>query len=91
MKNTAIVILSLLSIIFFFGWVLPKVPYTRRLTGEKAEDLYLEYIEIVSKPNQSLPDITRRDEIAEKLAYAGYVIVKSNEGRFPLIYPDYAK
>lgn len=90
----AIIILSVVLLIVLIVWVFPKVPYTRRLSEDKAFDLYKEYLSIIEKSSIGPVGGIRKDEIAERLAYAGYVIVadRGAEGKqvFPLRYPSYA-
>lgn len=94
-KNIAIASLGLLSAILVLGWVLPKVPYSRRMSAKKAEDLWKEYLNIVQKDVIGLNDSIRKDEISRKLASAGYTIVEDrgegNKVVRPLLYPSYSK
>jgi len=56
---------------------------------KKAEDLYVEYIEIISRDRMTLDDSIRINEIASRLTDAGYTIVEEGNSR-PLLYPRYA-
>lgn len=89
-QNIILAVVSILAIIFFIGWVLPKVPFSQRLSAEDAETLYSEYLNIISK-FQGLDAAIRRNEIAQKLTQAGYTIVTGNDNIHPLLYPTYAQ
>lgn len=91
-KNIALVSVSILSAIFFFGWVVPDFPYTRRLTSDKAKQLLEEYKKlylinwtgIKLNPNKwpilNKEQQDRFNEIKLKLTKAGYIIdVSVNE------------
>lgn len=94
-----------LSAIFLFGWVLPEIPYTRRLTKEQADKLKEEFKTLYLKnwmhiEDDSLPALSKTESerwsfIKNKLQLAGYILkvnVNTNSGDMDtsMSIPDYA-
>ena len=83
-EKLAIIGLSALSAILILGWVIPTIPYVRRIPYEKAYALYAEYKksygEILKGLFNEKPitladvDAKRGDEIYRQLTDAGYTM-----------------
>ena len=97
---------SALAAVFFFGWVVPDYPYTRRLSKEKADALLQEFKKLYLKnwmnlKDNSLPKLTteenaRWEEIKRKLIMAGYdmkidINKETAQVESSLGYPKYAQ
>ncbi len=94
MKGSHIVIggLTVISALFFIGWVLPEYPYTRRLSQRRAEELLNEYTTILtryweelqnSEDRQSVIPKNENDrlqQIEKKLTAAGYRFLVEFDG-----------
>lgn len=96
--------LSVLSILLFAGWVLPAVPYLRRISKEQAQALVTEYGTLYTKmlaqrsgsaPTLTADETARMMNIKQQLMSAGYGLKISGgtAGSKPLVgldVPEYA-
>lgn len=104
MKAT-IAILSVFSAILLFGWVIPDVPYIRRIKADEADKLFDEYKKLYIenwysrwvkniKQNLNAGQIARMDYLQKQLILGGYmpeinINISTGEINASLHYPEY--